>query len=179
VIGALRMRRSTPVEPTLPGRRSAESACDDATLQLEGVVSKRLDAPYRGGRSDTWAKTKCRPSQELVIGGWRQAPGGPFEGLLVGVYDQGRLRYAGRLKSGFGRSAGLLSRLQALEVDQSPFQAGDTPRPSSSLHWVRPDLVASADIAEWTASGALRQAAFKGLREDKDPKSVMREFPNG
>jgi bifunctional non-homologous end joining protein LigD len=95
----------------------------------------------------------------------------------VGVYDQGCLRYAGRLKSGFGRSGGLLTRLKGLEIDQSPFETGDPPRSASDVHWVKPELVASAEIAEWTAGGALRQATFKGLREDKDPKSVVREFP--
>ncbi|CAN7311696.1 non-homologous end-joining DNA ligase [Phenylobacterium sp. LjRoot164] len=147
------------------------SACK---MGLEGIVSKRLDAPYGAGRSDTWVKAKCRPSQEVVIGGWKQEPGRAFKGLLVGVYDRGRLTYAGSIKTGFSADTGMLKRLRALETEASPFAAG-APRKTSEIHWVRPELVAAAEIAEWTDSGKLRQASFKGLREDKAPEEVVRE----
>jgi bifunctional non-homologous end joining protein LigD len=155
------------------GELILRSAC---AAKLEGIVSKRWDAPYRGGRSDAWVKAKCRPSQELVIGGWKQEPGRAFAGLLVGTYQGDRLIYAGRLKTGFGHGAtGLLSRLKGIETMASPFAGGDPPSKSSAIHWVRPELVAAAEIAEWTDSGKVRQASFKGLREDKDPREVRRE----
>lgn len=162
------------VEP-LPqgGPAMLEAAC---RMSLEGIVSKRRDSAYSPGRSDAWVKAKCRPSQEIVIGGWVQEPGGVFKALLAGVYDQrGRLLYAGSIKSGFSRQAGLLKLLEALETKDCPFDAGDPPRRTREIRWARPGLVGAAEIAEWTASGKLRQASFKGLREDKAPTEVVRE----
>ena len=113
----------------------------------------------------------------MVIGGWKQEPHSSFKGLLVGVYDGGKFTYAGSIKTGFGGDKDLLARLRALETAVSPFSAGAPPRKTSEIHWVRPELVAAAEIAEWTASGKLRQACFKGLREDKRPEEVVRERP--
>lgn len=155
------------------GKALAVAAC---RMGLEGVVSKRRDAPYRAGRSEVWLKAKCRPSQEVVIGGWKQAPGGAFESLLVGVYDHGRFTYAGSVKTGFGpASKALLEKLKAMETQERAFAAGDPPRKTSAIHWTKPELVANLEIAEWTASGKLRQSSFKGLREDKRPEEVVRE----
>jgi bifunctional non-homologous end joining protein LigD len=123
------------------------SACH---LGVEGVVSKRKDAPYRAGRDDSWVKTKCRPGQEVVIGGWVQAPQAPLKSLLVGVYDKGELRYAGSVKTGFGKPGDLLGRLKALETARTPFAAGEPPRKTREIHWTRPELVANVEIAEWT-----------------------------
>lgn len=150
------------------------SACK---LELEGIVSKRRDAPYSAGLAHTWAKAKCRASQEVVVGGWNQEPLRAFKGLLVGVYNAGKLTYVGSIQTGFAGRGDLLARLRELETDSCPFAAGEPPRKSPAVHWVRPELVASAEIAEWTASGKLRQASFKGLREDKKPVDVVRERP--
>lgn len=151
------------------------SACG---MNLEGLVSKDIDASYSGGRGTAWVKAKCRPAQAVVLGGWKQEPHRAFKGLLVGVYDKGKLTYAGTIQTGFSGASDLLSRLRALESDTNPFAAGDPPRKTSDIHWVRPELVAAAEIAEWTASGKLRQASFKGLREDKKPEDVVRERPS-
>ena len=176
VLGVSHSDRLRHVESfELHGPSLYQSAC---LMGLEGLVSKRLDAPYRAERGAGWEKSKCRPSQEVVIGGWKQEPMRPFKGLLVGVYDGGKLTYAGSIKAGFGSASDLLKRLEALEVPVSPFQAGEPPRKTSEIHWVRPQLVAAAEISEWTGSGKLRQASFKGLREDKRPEEVVRERPS-
>jgi len=148
-------------------------------MRLEGIVSKRLSENYRPGRTAVWMKGKCRPSQEVVIGGWKSGSDGRFKGLLTGVYDSGQLRYAGSLKTGFADRSlrEIAPKLKALARPKSPFR-GEQPRATGgdSLHFVEPRLVAQADIAEWTSSGRLRQASFKGLRDDKAPEEVRREL---
>jgi bifunctional non-homologous end joining protein LigD len=157
------------------GARLLQAACG---LELEGIVSKRLDAPYKSGqRNDQWLKSKCRPSQEVVVGGW-ESRGASFKSLLAGVYEGGQLRYVGHLSTGFGaeKLQKLLPKLRALETDKPPFAKGAPPRKTSDVHWIEPKLVAAAEIAEWTSAGKLRQASYKGLRDDKSPKAVVREF---
>jgi DNA ligase D-like protein (predicted ligase) len=156
-------------------RRFAE-ACRSG---WEGLIAKRADAPYSAGRSREWLKLKCAWEQELVIGGYTD-PGGSrtdFGALLVGYYEQDRLRYAGKVGTGYSAATlrELGARLRALETPESPFvDARPVPR---GTHWTRPELVAQIGFAEWTREGRLRQPRFLGLRDDKPPGEVVREQP--
>lgn len=146
---------------------------------LEGVVSKRADSRYVFRRSRSWLKSKCRRRQEFVIGGYTDPKGARdhFGALLLGYYDDaGRLVYCGRAGTGFtARSlADLAEELASRSAATCPFSKRP-PGPSREFHWVRPELVAEVEFAEWTADNQLRQPSFQGLREDKDPRSIGRE----
>jgi bifunctional non-homologous end joining protein LigD len=157
-------------------QRRFDEACRSG---WEGLIAKRADAPYVAGRSKDWLKLKCVWEQEFVIGGFTD-PGGSrtdFGALLVGYYEQGSLRYAGKVGTGYTQKTlhDLGTRLRKLELAESPFvDARPVPR---GTHWTRPDLVAQIGFAEWTSDARLRQPRFLGLRDDKSPADVLRERP--
>ncbi|MEO7556685.1 MAG: non-homologous end-joining DNA ligase, partial [Acidimicrobiales bacterium] len=159
----------------------AELLAAAAEQGLEGVMAKRLDSPYLPGkRSNAWVKVKVRRRQELVVGGWQPGEGnrsGFLGSLLLGHYDEGRLRFAGKVGTGFSSSEldRLGGLLDALAVAESPF---DPPPPrlvARTARWVRPELVAEVEFAEWTGDGILRHPSYLGLRGDKTPSDVVRE----
>ena len=147
---------------------------------LEGLIAKRADSPYVHGRSRDWLKLKCSHEQELVIGGFT-APRGSrahFGALLVGYYEKGELRYAGKVGTGFGREEleRLGARMRELEQARPPF-ADVHPVPRDA-RWTRPELVAQVAFSEWTRDGRLRHPRYLGLRDDKPAAEVVRERPS-
>ena len=141
-------------------------------LGWEGIIAKNEGSFYRPGiRSRDWLKVKVRKESEFVIGGFT-APAGSrshFGALLVGLYDGGELRYAGKVGTGYSEKvlADLAARMRPLRTDRPPFR--DPPREKGAT-WVKPALVAQLAFAEWTAEGRLRQPVFLGLRKDKKPR---------
>lgn len=145
--------------------------------KLEGIVSKLSDSPYRSGRNDFWAKTKCSQRQEFVIGGYTEASGGRsgFGALLLGLYEHGQFKYVGRVGTGFDQfSLRVIKKvLSALEIPKSPFHI-KSPK-AQGIHWVKPIKVAEVSFAQWTEEGLLRTPVFMGMREDKEALGIMRE----
>jgi bifunctional non-homologous end joining protein LigD len=179
-----RARLEEAVRPT-PALRISEAWHDESERRYaeacragwEGLIAKRADAPYTQGRSRDWLKLKCVLEQEFVVGGYTDPAGRrtDFGALLVGYYEGDRLRYAGKVGTGYSadRLTELGARLRNLETSGSPFvDARPIPR---GTHWTRPKLVAQIGFAEWTADGRLRQPRFHGLRDDKDPREVVKE----
>ena len=160
------------------GKEFYEQACG---LGIEGIVSKRRDAPYEPTRSRTWLKVKCLKRQEFVIGGYTDPEGSRvgLGALLLGVYDrEGNLEFAGKVGTGFTAKVldDLYKKLAAREQRESPFKEAKIPG-ITRAHWVKPELVGEVAFTEWTSDGRLRHPSFQGLRGDKNPKDVVREQP--
>ncbi|MBB5390462.1 MULTISPECIES: DNA ligase D [unclassified Herbaspirillum] len=147
---------------------------------MEGIVAKRVDAPYTGRRDRNWLKIKCERRQEFVIGGYTDPAGqrSGFGAILVGVYDSdGALRYAGRVGTGFDERllASLLKQFKSLEQDHPAFANPPGGRQLRGMHWIAPKLVAEVKFAQWTQAGIVRHGTFVALREDKKPRDIVRE----
>ena len=158
------------------GEKLFDSLCKQG---LEGVVSKRIDAPYRvDKRTQSWLKVKCLHRQEMVIVGWTPSDKGRgFRALLLGLHEDGKLRYAGKVGTGFGMALidELMTRMKPLERKTATVEA---PRAAvRGAHWIAPKLVAEIAFTEWTDEGLLRHPSFIALREDKSEKDVVREVP--
>jgi bifunctional non-homologous end joining protein LigD len=166
-----------PVRLTPHRNRDGEALYREACRKgWEGVIAKRADATYTRGRSHDWLKFKCSAEQELVIGGFTAPRGSRTDlgALLVGHFDDGRLRYAGKVGTGFSQATlrDLAGRLAPLRRADSPFADDIRER---AITWVEPQLVAQVGFSEWTRDGRLRHPRFLGLREDKDAREVVRE----
>jgi len=155
-------------------------ACE---LGLEGIISKRGDAPYRSGRGHDWVKTKCTARQEFVIAGFTPstADARAVGALVLGIHKKGKLVYAGRTGTGFTQRSAreLYRKLNALERKATPF--AELPAEERGIRapiWIEPDLVAEVDFHGWTHGDRVRHASFQGLREDKAPREILRERPS-
>jgi bifunctional non-homologous end joining protein LigD len=155
-------------------------------LGLEGVIAKRHESTYESGRrSGAWVKYKINKGQELVVGGY--TAGNPFDAIIVGYYQEGRLQFAGKVRNGFvpHLRREVMASMNPLKIDVCPFanlpekqrrtQWALTREQMKDCVWLQPELVAQIEFTEWTPDGHLRHAAFAGLRQDKTPREVVRE----
>jgi bifunctional non-homologous end joining protein LigD len=153
-----------------------ENAC---RLSLEGIVSKRSDAPYRSGRNRDWIKSKCSQRQEFVIAGYVPSSTGAnaIGSLVLGVHENGKLKHVGRVGTGFtARTAReLWELLEKRRIDKPPFADKLTAEERRDVRWVEPELVAEVEFRSWTGGHILRHASFRGLRVDKEAAQVVRE----
>lgn len=177
--GALRYRDPVRLTPyrNREGTDYYRRAC---RAGWEGVLAKDATSAYAEGRSRTWLKFKCVNSQEFVVGGYTE-PAGTRSGigaLLIGYYEGDKLRYAGKVGTGFSEDElrHLRDMLVREERRESPFAEPDAGE--RGAHWVAPTLVADIEFTEWTGDGKLRHPRYVGLRRDKDPAYVVREQPS-
>jgi DNA ligase D-like protein (predicted ligase) len=177
LLAGLRFRSPVARVTPLGGDAPWDHACREG---WEGVIAKRLDAPYEGGRSRNWLKMKCEATQELVIGGFTDPQGARvgLGALLVGYYEKADFVFAGKVGTGFNTAllTDLRRRLDALERPTPPFTVA-TGLPRLRAHWVRPEIVVQVAFTEWTPYNKLRHPRLLGLRHDKTPREVIRERP--
>ena len=164
------------------GGEMFEKSCG---MGLEGIISKKADAPYVTGRHQGWLKSKCGKRQEFIIVGYSLARSGgrAMGALYLGFRQNGKLRYAGKVGTGFSMkgASDLVKKFDAISAEKPIFKASDMAIVGAgewrSIHWVKPELLAEVTFSEWTSDGHLRHPAFQGLREDKDASDVKKEKP--
>lgn len=158
------------------GREFFLAACNAG---LEGIIGKKADSPYGGARNGDWIKIKCGSEQEFVIGGYTQSGKKSIgiSSILLGVYEGGDLVFAGRAGTGFTvkTAKDLEERFSSIISPVPPFRDAPKPKKGEAIYWLKPDMAAQIRFAEWTGDNVLRQASFKGIRDDKDPKTIKRE----
>jgi bifunctional non-homologous end joining protein LigD len=160
------------------GPKFLKQACD---FGLEGIVSKLADSPYESTRSRNWQKVKCLRRQEFVIAGYTLSDKGlPFSSLVLGVYEKGKLIYAGRVGTGFSNKlrADLKKTLDRLARPAKPFAEIPKDPDLRRAVWAEPKLVGEVEFSEWTHDNVIRHPSFQGLREDKKATDVVREEPS-
>ncbi|RAJ60664.1 bifunctional non-homologous end joining protein LigD [Streptomyces sp. Amel2xB2] len=168
-----------PLRFTTHRNSGGQELLDEACARgWEGLIAKVADGRYLARRSPDWLKLKCGKGQEFVVGGFTEPAGSRtgFGALLLGHYEEGRLRYAGKVGTGYDRATllDLRRRLDELATQRSPFA---DPVREKGAHWAAPRLVAQIGFTEWTRDGRLRHPRYLGLREDKRPEDVVRERP--
>ncbi len=160
------------------GSEVAQQSCQH---ELEGIISKRSDSHYHSGRTKDWVKTKCHRRQEFVIGGYTSPKGNRsgFGSLLIGVYDDGKLKYCGKVGTGFTAASikEIHGQLKSQSTDVCPFEKFPREARRDLKSWTKPNLVAEVEFTEWTNDDILRHPSFKGMREDKQAKSITKEVP--
>lgn len=160
------------------GKESLKAACDAGT---EGIIGKRIDSVYSGTRNGDWIKLKCNNMQEFVIGGYTVSDkrNRGVSSLLLGVYENRELMYAGRAGTGISEAEmkHLENEFRDIKANASPFKNAPKGNSKEKIIWLKPELVALIRFAEWTENNLLRHASYKGLRKDKAPKDVIKEKP--
>ncbi len=156
------------------GEAYYEEACGK---HWEGLIAKDANSAYTSGRSKKWLKFKCENRQELVICGYTDPEGERkhFGALLTGFYEQGKLKYAGKVGTGYDEETleRLYEKMKDLEQDDSPFDDDDMKE--KHVHWLKPKLVGQFRFTEWTGENKLRHPSFLGLRDDKKAGDVRKE----
>jgi bifunctional non-homologous end joining protein LigD len=160
------------------GRAFFKQACE---YGIEGIVSKRADSTYESTRSRSWQKMKCNKRQEFVIAGYTHSKKGfpGFGALALGVFDKGRLVYAGRVGTGFSikQRLEIQKMLDRIARSTTPFAVKPIDPGLRDIVWTEPKLVGEVEFSEWTSDGLIRHPSFQGLREDKSASEVRREEP--
>ena len=158
------------------GEESFQAACQS---NMEGIIGKKAESAYSGSRNGDWIKLKCDKRQEFVIGGYtltnKKTSG--VSAVLLGIYEGAELVYTGRAGTGFAvrTMKELEEEFQSIKREATPFKQAPEAKKDEEIIWLKPELVAEIKFAEWTKENLLRQASFKGLRMDKDPRDIKRE----